>query len=503
MRSLTEAAASVKKMFRPAKKMTESLYSGQAGFFGRASMGKFYDTVYSEDAQQLTPQAQMELCRQLFTTNGHIAAGVITYQDIILGGGLRFESQSEALNKRMKEFLQDIDFHRNLMEIIEHFIVTGNAYIEIGEKKSDNKFPGIKVIPYPEKIYIDIDENEKIAGYIQRVDGPVYNYNTTPQKTNKKLSQHHVRLPYGAFEVVFGLELDMDRIIHIKYGIGEMGIYGQSPFASSTNDMMVIVEIARSIAVICRYKAIQKKIIMLKQDPEGASNDDDMDIFRDDMDDLADFENMITNQEIDIVSLFEGDLNLSSLIEALQYLSRRMTAPLVPEYLVHGETSTYAESKEQRIAFFLRVLNIREFLLREVKVIIDLALESIGKSGVEYELIFNDLDPMSPSDSKAEALELWREGLMTMDEVRKRYQLDEVPVYGKMFNFEVQAGVLMPQSDFEEPDVIEGPEEGKEGPGEGEEAEEEGMKLMGKRNGKTRKAIDNIGRTVKQLKGIV
>ena len=96
-------------------------------------------------------------------------------------------------------------------------------------------------------------------------------------------------------------------------------------------------------------------------------------------------------------------------------------------------------------------------------------LVPLGKEKIPFELIFQDLDPMSPADSKTEAMELWREGLITMDEARIRYKLDPNDIYGSYFNFEAQSGVVTPpqHGGFNDEDEMEGPDDGREGPGEG------------------------------------
>jgi hypothetical protein len=443
----------------PAHVLAEGTYPRMPGLFSKfqTGRGKFYQTVYNEDFQGMSPQVQMEMCRQMFAENGHIHAGVLIFQDLVSSGGLLFKCKDTSIEKEVNEYLHEINFPRQLNEIVEHLITVGNAYVEIVrpstiDQNENRSLPKFRVIPYPEKVYIDIDDEGEVDSYVQRIDGPIQGYGLD---IAQKIVSQRIRLPDGGIDTVIGLRFEKKNIIHFAYGIGAMGLYGESPFSAAAGDAMIVTELVRSLAVMARYKAINKTVVTLKD----VLDEEDMGAFRDDLDALADFENLVTNKEIGLTKLFDGDLNVAPLIDALKFLSQRMTASLVPPYLLHGETSTYAEAREQRTAFFLRVINLRLTVSSTIRPLIRKIVRGLGHNIGRFELEFNELDPMTDFDKKEESKTLWEGGLMTMNEVRAIHGLPPVTVYGDYFNFEVQSGVVsppQPMHDDDEGDVDKG-----------------------------------------------
>ena len=383
----------IKNIFRRSEVLADELRR----FFMMGLGSKFVTDIFKD--RVLTPHEEMKEARRLYNRNAWVTSAVLTLKDMIVGDEITVETQDPALKQFMDSWMKNSGFKSAIAEVIEHALVTGNGYIEKIRSKS-GKIVKVFPVPQPEYIYIDVDETMQTKGYIQEYPSKLKVWDTFTINYGGKMT------------TISGKYIPADKLVHVKFGMADIPFYGRSPVASVINDGRILLEIERSMAVFSRFKATPKKLISFPD-----ANDTDVEKFQKYWKQMDDTENLITNLKPEVYDLsYTGaTADMSNIVE---YLKRKMTIALAPEYLIHGEDTNRATAKEQRIMTILRIQSIREQLAQPInKLLKEVAIQYGFEADVEIKFGSFDFDTQDEKIQKA--TNLYNSGIITLDEARK------------------------------------------------------------------------------------
>jgi len=378
---------------------------------------RFVSDVYSE--KTLTPHEEMLECRRLYDTNGLVVSAVQTMRDFIIGDEISVETEDNATKKFFEKFFIDSNFKEALKVAIENMIITGNGYIEVDNPDYPSKF-------YPvtrsEFIWLDLDKNGNIIRYIQEIPG---------SQLGLKVKQFTLRYIYGTKRAVRGIEIPNTKLIHLPYGLSRVEGYGRSPLASVINDGKILREIERALALVARYKAINKKIITFED-----ATDSEVMMIKNYFSNLEDFENPIINKKVDLADLTPQQVNLQSLTSYVDYLKRKITSALAPEFVIHGDAPNYATAQAQQRAFIIRINSIREVIEPKLtKIIRKVAIKYKLDQLVQFK--FGEFNFELREEKTKRILDMYNAGLITLNEARQELGLDKYEG-GDIFSWETK-----------------------------------------------------------------
>jgi len=382
---------------------------------------KFISDIYQE--RIMYPHEEMEASKKAFMYNAFIQAAVNSLRDFITGGELKASSEHKPTEDWINEQLRKTGLGVILQtRLASDITVYGNFYVE-------RHFNGKNLVAYsyvsvPEKIYHDLDNKGMLKRYIQELPAEQL------RGTNFVTIQY-----YGdRRRTVKGIEIAKNKLSHIKMGVSNIECYGRGPVASVVNDFEILVEVERAMAVIARYKAIPKKLLML----QNANGPKDAQFLANQLSNVGDDENPISPFEIQIGDLsYSGkDLNVQPIVD---YLKRKMTVALAPSFMIHGEETRYANSKEQRISFELRINTIRSVLSQQIKKEIRLIAKSYNKQLREFEVEFGTYDIGQKDEDRLAAVNLFNAGVITLNEARELLDLEEDKENGEFYSFELKS----------------------------------------------------------------
>ena len=292
-------------------------------------------------------------------------------------------------------------------------------------------------------MYIEFDwkQNRPIR-YIERV------YFTTAQAKKLKLKAYTITTPWGK-ETFNGVEYSPDEIIHLKFLDNVWGIYGRSPIAAVLNDVEILLSMERAVAVISRYKAVPRKLIM----PEITDEEDVMDDaavlkVKNIFEQLKDFESPVVGRKFTALNMTDGGQALD-LTNYFDYFKRKASAVLSPEFIAHGELVNRSTSDDQAQFFYLAVTSIRkdfdgdmnaaahEGINASLKVLEDKNI-AIPKSTYHWKWGRYDVELMTAMTDRMS--KEWNDGLIKLDEYRRALGYEQDDEFGELYKWETSAG---------------------------------------------------------------
>ncbi len=376
------------------------LISGKYGF-----NKKLIEDIYQEKV--LTPHEEMRECRNLYLTNSLIVTGVEVLKDVLIGDKLSVESNQKATVDFFEEFFENSGFIFALTEAVENFIIVGNGYIEkLGSITNKNQILSFKALPLPELIWKDM-KNGKLQRYILEVP--------TPEQT-EGVGWHTITY-LGRPQRIRGIEIQPNKLIHLKYGIGAFSEYGRSPLASSINDAKILREMERAYAIISRYKAVPRKVIrFLNEDGTDISPEERLEL-ENNLNNLEDFENPIVNKKVEIQDLSYAGKEIN-LAQVMDYLKTKQTLPLAPSFYILGQETNYAVAHDQKDLFMLRVKHLRRMISNAINPILQqIALQN--NLDPEVKLKFGEFSFDTEDDKVNRILRKFQSGVISLEEARK------------------------------------------------------------------------------------
>lgn len=383
---------------------------------------KFLTNIYKDTT--MYPHEEMLRATKSYRTNSLIYAAANTMRDFIVGGDYKITADDKNSQDFLNNFFEQSNLKNYVPDIVLDLINAGNSYLE-RINSSLKTLPYVySYIPTPERMYIDYDfDKDRIKRYVQEIPAE-----TIP---NPQIKQITINYFGNNKKSIKGIEIPTNKIWHFKMGISTIPIYGRGAVCVVSNDVEVVKEIERAMAVISRYKAIPKKIISLQDD-----NPRVVDKFKEQINRLEDQENPITNVPVDIKDLTDtnGTITFQPILD---YLKRKLTIALAPEYIIHGEDTNRATSKEQRIGFLLRIKSIRDQISTIIEEEFKRVLQMYGYStdGVKFE--FGSFDIGEAQENQNSALQGWNSGLLTLKEARTLYGIEQPTDYDQYFKWEL------------------------------------------------------------------
>lgn len=404
-------------------------------FKERRSVVGSYQTFDKDIYRQtfMSPHQEMEFAVKMFNRNSLANAGVKTMKDFIKGGEIRVKSLDEASRKKAQEYLQDLDIDIWLDELIENTIKTGNGYLELEFSENNNDIV-TKVYPICDssRIYINCDEYGKpvktkklidVGGeqqltevfntdeyYIQRID---------PQYKTWNARFYSLKYQFGSmfsqFQI-YGIPMPKENVLHIKLGIGDIGVYGRSDLASTINDFETLEQIERSIAIIAKHKAVPRDILTYGSD-ENPATDDELNDFIIYLESLQKDESAIINKPVkrETLSYAGQDINLDYMIK---HIKNKLTAGLAPEFaLGMGGNSNKSTSQLTLLSYILSIYSKRKLILKPIQdKILKPFIQRMGLQDCWLE--FGELDFETKSEKTNRVAALWTQNGITLNELR-------------------------------------------------------------------------------------
>jgi hypothetical protein len=381
---------------------------------------KFVSDIYKE--RILYPHEEMAICRKAYFYNAYVNSAVNTRANFMTGGILRVVSDDAREQKLLQDLVDSNGMNRVVSKIGNDLIATGNFYAE--RIYSGGKIVYYDYVPHPERMYINLDEKGLVSDYFQEV----------PETWNGKFKS--IKYYGDRRKSIKGIPLEKAKIFHIKMGVAEIPVYGRGPVASVVNDIEIMLEIERAIAIISRYKAIPKKIIQLERDnsPESVKA---AQIYANMLSQMSDVENPIMPEKfkIDDLSYSGRDISFQPFMD---YLKRKITVALAPSFIMHGEETNYAVSRDQKEAFILQVQGERQELsyqlTKEIKRIIEVNGLNVKN---EFWVEFGDFDLGQTEEKIRMATESFTKNIITLNEAREMLDLGPDKELGDSYYSEI------------------------------------------------------------------
>jgi len=417
---------------KPAAKENITLFQRLEGEIAGSTSSKFSKDIFTNKFR--TIHEEFRESKKAYLYDSLIFASAKTMVDLIKGDGYEIETNNEILRKFIEDYVERTGLVQAYEAALEDYVSVGNGYIEIVRDSEGNV---IKYLAFTngEDIYIDYDyRRNQVRRYIQRV--------LTGQQTQIKSAKNYVlNTPQGPIQV-YGVEIPKENLLHFKNGNNVFGAYGKSPVSSILNDLEILRTIERSIAVISKYKAIPKKILTKKIDAANGERpmaQQELQALAKEMSAAADYDNLIMNGDWQTVDLSDGgkDINMEGYIE---YLKRKVTIPLAPEFLIHSQDVNRATSKEAKQTYFLRIQTARadpEMKLTALlkSVLLKFMRENPQLTGT-FEFKFGTYDIILPEEKEVAIQSRWNNGIITLNEARQELGLPEIEGT-EVFNWEV------------------------------------------------------------------
>lgn len=384
----------------------------------------------------LSPHREMEYTVSMFNRNSLANAGVKTMKDFIKGGEIRVKSLDENSRVKAQEYLDSLNVDIWLDELIENTIKTGNGYLEF--EFSDEMKDVVKkvyAIPDSSRIYINCNEYGKPVPikklinengdmvykevlntdeyYIQRIDPQYRTYNAKYYSLKYQFGSM-----YSQFQI-YGIPIPMQNVLHVKLGIGDIGVYGRSDLASTILDFETLEQIERSIAIIAKHKAVPRDIITYG-DNENPATDDELNDFIIYLESLQKDESAIINKPFkrETISYAGQDINLDYMIK---HIKNKLTAGLAPEFaLGMGQGGSKNSNQLTLLSYILSIYSKRKLILKPIEdKILKPFLQRMGLENCWLE--FGELDFETKSEKTNRVGSMWTQNVLTLNETR--YQL--------------------------------------------------------------------------------
>lgn len=398
--------------------MAERVEGQLPDFFMQSSQvgNTFLRDIFQEE--KLTPHKEFERVREMRQQNAFVETAVATVRDLIMGKHQRVVSEDEDTQEFFNE---QWDARQSMIEAmrnsIDDFVAYFNGYAEIIGPRTDPD--GFKAFTRPERMWIVNDDDGRTRGYVQEVPKRFIGANSdldwikVGYGRSNKLNQQSIR----------GVMFEEDEVIHMKGSPGPIEDYGRSRLASAISDHKILKEIERSMAIFARFKSVPKKAIGITDSDGQPLSQKEFDKLVRDWNRTGDFENFLTNgRQFDINDMDYADAQ-ARFEPMVNYLKRKITSVLGPEFYFHGETTTHAVSHSQQATFFLQVQGWRDQILKPWNRVLQEVAEARGlASDVHWE--FGPFDFETDSMKREKALKAWNGGLITNNEARQLAGLD-------------------------------------------------------------------------------
>lgn len=429
--------------FTDGQSWLQALASGTVGGFA----SKFVTDIYRE--RILFPHDEMQTAQKAYKYNSYINSAVRTRANFMLGGEISVRSDNPDTEDWLNNMINETGLSRYPQFIGVDATNTGNWYAE--RIREGKKIVYYDYMSHPERMYINVDDKGLVKDYFQEVPE---RWQGTQFKSIKYYGDRR--------KAIKGIPLPRDKVFHLKLGVAEIPVYGRGPVCCLTNDVEILLAVERSMAVIAHYKGIPKKLIQLKRENQDVADAvKAAELYANMISNLADEENPVLPEEIkvDDLSYAGKDMNFVPFID---YLKKKITVALAPSFIVHGEETNYAVSRDQKEAWIKEIEAERSLMGMQIKKELKLLADSHGKRVADFEVVFGKFD-LGQTEEKIEyASKAFAANLITLNEAREIMGYEEDNELGDSYSNELQANSQLggggpgDDSDFFEPSDEEG-----------------------------------------------
>ena len=422
---------------------SEEKLSGLNAFKSAGLLSNFFgNDVFNEE--EMTPHARMARVREMMDRNAFISDGLSTYGGIFLGDNVEITSDDRQTEEELNQWLKE----SNLIDAMskggvgKHYKGIGNAYYHVKRGNATGVPKKFELITRPEDMWIRLDDNGEVQDYVLEIP-------TELRGQGDEDYQTYV-VAYGAngYEktTVTGVRYEKDEIVHVPQNVGVVRPYGRSDLASAASDEKILREIERSYGIMARHKQVPKKMFQFyREDEEGNRMPIDSEtwenVIKPEMNSLKDKDNPMFQGgwHADIQDYGYGGEEIS-MQETIDYLKRKITSPVGPGFLMHGDMTTNAVSSDQKAVFFQEVRGDRRQHKEKLMPVIREVARKKGLSQ-EFDLSFGMLRLSTENSRREQALEQWNQGVITLDEVRRELGYSEDQELGEddPYKWEVQS----------------------------------------------------------------
>lgn len=406
---------------------------------------KFVSDIYKE--RILYPHEEMLLAKKGFRYNAYVNSAVTTRARFMTGGKIEVKSEDPGTQAWCNSILLATELGKKVSQFVSvDLITTGNGYLErIRDEKGQIIY--YDYISTPERMYADLDQYGMIQQYLQELPEFVtgIRFDTIKYYGDRR-------------KTIKGKLIPKEKIVHFKIGVAEIAAYGRGPVSACVNDIEILLEIERSLAVIARYKAIPKKLIMLNRG-DDINGGKAAEVYANQISNLSDIENAVLPEQATVEDLsYSGkDVNFEPIVN---YLKKKITVSLAPSFIMHGDETNYAVSRDQKEAFILTVQAERESVAEIVKRELKFIAKSQNVPIKDFEVKFGEFDLGQNDDKKNYAKDLYQANIITLNEAREIVGLPADSDSGDFYNAELgmQAalfgnGAQLPAEDTDNTDV--------------------------------------------------
>lgn len=399
-----------------------------SGRFASTWDSKFVENIYRD--RIMYPHEEMKAAKKAVERNAYLQAASRTRGNFITGGHIGVNSDDKATQEYFDKRIKQTGLNLMTEFIGGDSVVVGNFYAE--RIIENGQIITYQYINTPERMFHVTDNAELITGFFLEI--PEVN---SPEKTT------FTTIPYygDRRKSVKGKAISKDSIFFIRFGQSQLPTYGRGLVCTVTNDFEILLEVERSIAVISRYKAIPKKLIQIMQTDGGTAKMAEW--LGNMLSNLEDYENPISPYElkVDDLSYSGKEPNWTPIVD---YLKKKLTISLAPSFMMHGEETNYAVSRDQKAGFMIEIESNRKSIGHQIKKELLYMARLEGFRPKEFDVVFGDYDLGQNDEHKQNVIQLFNGGLITRNEARDlldlptddeagNYYIDEIRAQSQMF----------------------------------------------------------------------
>lgn len=381
-----------------AKDEVEESFEARFGMAGFNDTNPFLLDVFGEEF--LDVHTEMAYSKRAYYYNSLVSSSV----DLLvrkLGGHeakIGLTKGSEARSKRYDDLFSSSLLKKNRNKIFEDLIVSGNCYLQKIKVKGKTRFINID---RPERVYLDVDKDGFVKRYVYKTD-------------NLYDAQHEVSISPGRVKAVRGVVLDKKDVVHLKIGSNTLPVYGRSLLASAVNDVKMLFEVEKSMAVNVKYKSYQRYLFNFGTANTRSKMEKIKALFRN----VIGKQNILMNEsEMPGVKELGFNQRDPSWEVIVKHFTRKIVAGINTGYNAEGDTARYSVADDQQEDMILFVLNMREVFTEFVKGFLysELGRPSLG----ECVVTLGDLGLKDLKANREFAERAWNSNGVSLDEYRR------------------------------------------------------------------------------------
>ena len=313
----------------------------------------FKTTIFKDELR--TPHYEMQKSIENYEEIPHINSGINQIVNFIVGNGVRIVSNDHYTNEWYKAWKkQRPDLYQKIYEIVLMGEVCGNAYIEpiwdtIDVNGQEIKYMNdFKNVQDPSRVYYNLTQNiTPDEFFIYQVP---YIFRKYGDMDIKLFRITYVKNGIAWQEVVYGIPMKKEDLIHFKVGWSRYGYYGRSYLASTINDTEILTQLLKNYAIMARYMAMGKKVFSVLPDEGEVIPLDELDKITNVLNTPEDEDHIVINRKLNVNDM--GPTQVNEFSGPLEFVRKRYDIwCLAKLYDTMGRLSNICKLKQRKGAF--------------------------------------------------------------------------------------------------------------------------------------------------------